>query len=64
MPLEAPKGKSKNPLLEKILQSDARKKILVSGPGTGKTFIFKELLKAKRKKASLDFLVLMERPLF
>lgn len=32
--------------LDKILKSKAPKKIIVAGAGTGKTFIFKELLKA------------------
>ena len=31
----------------KILNSSALKKIIVSGPGTGKTYIFKELLSSK-----------------
>ena len=29
---------------DRILQSDNRKKLIVAGPGTGKTFIFRELL--------------------
>ncbi|NQU73951.1 MAG: ATP-dependent helicase [Candidatus Omnitrophica bacterium] len=31
--------------LEEILRSDAKKKLIVSGPGTGKTFTFGELLR-------------------
>ncbi|MGM4931994.1 UvrD-helicase domain-containing protein [Tardiphaga sp. 619_E2_N8_5] len=34
-----------------ILNSQDRKRIIVAGPGTGKTFLFKELLKDGRKKA-------------
>ena len=29
---------------DRILQSDSRKKLIVAGPGTGKTFIFRRLL--------------------
>jgi hypothetical protein len=34
-----------------ILASQSRNKIVVGGPGTGKTFLFKELLKSRNKKA-------------
>jgi AAA domain len=34
-----------------ILNSSAQRIIVVAGPGTGKTFLFKELLKDKKKKA-------------
>lgn len=37
--------------IDAILKSQSRKKIVVAGPGTGKTFLFKELLKIKDKKA-------------
>ncbi len=33
--------------IDMVLQSKARKKIVVAGPGTGKTFLFKEILKDK-----------------
>jgi superfamily II DNA or RNA helicase len=38
-------------VISKILKSAARKKIVVAGPGTGKTHLFKELLKGGTKKA-------------
>ena len=31
---------------DQILQSRSRKKLVVAGPGTGKTFLFKKLLEA------------------
>jgi excinuclease UvrABC helicase subunit UvrB len=30
--------------LEKVLSSDAKKKVIVAGPGTGKTFTFNQIL--------------------
>jgi superfamily I DNA/RNA helicase len=50
MTTAAPKASQKNErrkLLETILQSTESKKLIVAGPGTGKTFTFKELLKSK-----------------
>jgi superfamily I DNA/RNA helicase len=35
-------------IVKKILSSDAIRKVIVSGPGTGKTYTFKELLTPKR----------------
>ena len=37
--------------IDAILTSQSPKKIVVAGPGTGKTFLFKELLKEQNKKA-------------
>lgn len=37
----------RNNCKDKILDSDAPRKIIVSGPGTGKTYIFNELLSSK-----------------
>ena len=34
--------------LDAILQSKSRNKIVVAGPGTGKTFLFKQILKDKK----------------
>ena len=31
---------------DRILQSDSRKRLVVAGPGTGKTFLFRKLLEA------------------
>ena len=37
--------------VDAVINSDALKKIIVAGPGTGKTFLFKELLRGTNKKA-------------
>lgn len=39
-----------------VLQSRSRKKVVVAGPGTGKTFLFKEILKAKKSALTLTFI--------
>lgn len=36
---------------ERVVASDSRKKLVVAGPGAGKTFLFKELLKADQGAA-------------
>lgn len=41
--------------INKILRSPSTKKIVVGGPGTGKTFLFKEILKRKNKSLTLTF---------
>ncbi len=41
--------------VEAIVQSPARNKIVVAGPGTGKTFLFGEILKGKSKTLTLTF---------
>jgi superfamily I DNA/RNA helicase len=41
--------------VEKILNSKAQKKIVVAGPGTGKTWLFKEMLEKKRNCLTLTF---------
>ena len=38
-----------------MLQSKSQKKIVVAGPGTGKTFLFKEILKGKKNAITLTF---------
>lgn len=35
--------------VEAILLSKSLKKVVVAGPGTGKTYLFKEILKGKKK---------------
>lgn len=45
--LKAYQKKERQKLLATILESDAPKKLIVAGPGTGKTFTFKELLRNK-----------------
>lgn len=41
--------------VQAVLQSTSRKKIVVAGPGTGKTFLFKEILKGKPNSLTLTF---------
>ncbi len=41
--------------VDEIIQSQALKKVVVAGPGTGKTFLFKEVLKGKGKALTLTF---------
>jgi Cdc6-like AAA superfamily ATPase len=41
--------------LEKVLNSKAKKKIIVGGPGTGKTYLFKKLLEKKNNSLALTF---------
>lgn len=42
--------------VQKILASASPKKVVVAGPGTGKTFLFKELLKGKTNTITLTFI--------
>lgn len=41
--------------VEAVLQSTSNKKIVVAGPGTGKTHLFKQILKGKKKTLTLTF---------
>lgn len=41
--------------VEAILKSDSKKKIVVAGPGTGKTYLFKKILEGKRNSLTLTF---------
>jgi hypothetical protein len=41
--------------VQKILNSQSQKKIVVAGPGTGKTYLFKEILKGKSNSLTLSF---------
>lgn len=41
--------------VEAVIRSSARKKIVVAGPGTGKTHLFKEVLKGKTDTLTLTF---------
>jgi superfamily I DNA/RNA helicase len=41
--------------VEQILRSPTRKKVVVAGPGTGKTFLFKSLLAHSSKALTLSF---------
>lgn len=41
--------------VNKILTSKADKKVVVAGPGTGKTFLFKKVLNGKTKTLTLSF---------
>lgn len=38
-----------------VLSSSSNKKIVVAGPGTGKTYLFKEILKGKKNTLTLTF---------
>lgn len=44
--------------LKKIKESTNRRKVVVAGPGTGKSFLFGELIKEKRKKGKTNFLAI------
>lgn len=41
--------------VEAVLNSKSKKNIVVAGPGTGKTHLFKEVLKGKKKSLTLTF---------
>jgi len=41
--------------VEKIVLSTSARKVVVAGPGTGKTFLFKQVLQAKRTTLTLTF---------
>lgn len=41
--------------VDEILNSPSRRKIVVAGPGTGKTHLFKQILESKRKTLTLTF---------
>ena len=43
---------------EKILNSDAQKKLIVAGPGTGKSFLFQQICKRKLDEGSAKILAL------
>jgi len=40
---------------EAVLNSSSNKKIVVAGPGTGKTYLFKKIVKGKKKTLTLTF---------
>lgn len=42
--------------VDAVLKSSSRKKIVVAGPGTGKTYLFREILKNKKKSIALTFI--------
>jgi superfamily I DNA/RNA helicase len=42
--------------LDEILRSPAKKKIVVAGPGTGKTYLFKKILEGKKTNLTLTFI--------
>jgi len=47
--------KDRQAFIEKILISKSNKKIIVAGPGTGKTYLFKKILKGKNNTLTLTF---------
>ena len=55
-------SKAKNEMekhVDAILHSQSNKKVVVAGPGTGKTYLFKKLLEGKGKTLTLTFLTSM-----
>ena len=47
--------KVRSEFVNKILESVSTKKVVVAGPGTGKTYLFKEILKNKKNTLTLTF---------
>jgi superfamily I DNA/RNA helicase len=45
----------RNNYVKSILESTSRKKVVVAGPGTGKTYLFSQLLQGKSKSLVLTF---------
>ena len=41
--------------IDAIIESSSRKKVVVAGPGTGKTFLFKKVIEGKRNALTLTF---------
>ena len=41
--------------IDAIIESSSHKKVVVAGPGTGKTFLFKKVIEGKRKALTLTF---------
>src|ERR1700754_883687 len=44
--------------VDKIISSECPHKVVVAGPGTGKSFLFQELIKAKIAKGEKDFVAI------
>ncbi len=51
--IKAKQAEERRKCLEKILRSTATKKLIVAGPGTGKTFTFGQILQAQRAANNL-----------
>lgn len=47
--------KERQNYVDAVLNSKSKKNIVVAGPGTGKTFLFKEVLKGKKNTLTLTF---------
>jgi DNA replication protein DnaC len=47
--------KERREYVDAVVNSPAGKNILVAGPGTGKTFLFKRILEGKKKALTLTF---------
>lgn len=45
----------RNDLVEKLVVSPSKKKVVVAGPGTGKTYLFRDLLSQRKKTLTLTF---------
>jgi superfamily I DNA/RNA helicase len=41
--------------IDEVVKSDARRKIVVAGPGTGKTYLFRKILEGKKNCLTLTF---------
>ncbi len=48
--------KERDEFVQKVLTSQSSKKVVVAGPGTGKTHLFKEILKTKNAALTLTFI--------
>lgn len=49
-------GKNREEYIDEILESSAAKKIVVGGPGTGKTYLFEKILQKKNNSLVLTFI--------
>ena len=47
--------KARQEYVDAVLNSKSKKNIVVAGPGTGKTFLFKEVLKGRKNSLTLSF---------
>ena len=49
-------SEERNRYVNNILNTTSNKKVVVAGPGTGKTYLFKRILKGKKKALTLTFI--------
>ncbi|MBF8302885.1 MAG: helicase II/ATP-dependent helicase PcrA, partial [Candidatus Dadabacteria bacterium] len=43
---------------QKIIESDSDKKLIIAGPGTGKSYLFQEAIKKSRSEGKKNFLAI------